>query len=228
MVTSTMWMHTFISMSPARRIHPNSVARMCQRWQTTQILLKNISLKHDAIISTITLDRPKANAMGSQMLDELSRVMDILEHDSTRCVILTSSSPKVFSAGADLKERAAMSLAEAEEFVHRLRTTMVRFSKLPMPTICAVEGVAVGGGLELALAADIRIAGRNAVFGLPETSLAIIPGAGGTQRLPRLIGEARAKELIFTGRRIDAETAHEYGLVQHVVNAGHADERAIE
>jgi methylglutaconyl-CoA hydratase len=222
-----MWINR-LSLKAGGRLHPERFASLQQRWQTSQILLQNISLKHDVMISTITLNRPKANAMGSQMIDELSRVIDILEQESTRCVILTSSSLKVFSAGADLKERAAMNEEEAEVFVHRLRTTVDRFSKLPMPTICSVEGVAVGGGLELAMAADVRIAGRNAVFGLPETSLAIIPGAGGTQRLPRLIGEARAKELIFTGRRIDAETAYEYGLVQHAVDCGHADEKAME
>ena len=117
---------------------------------------------------------------------------------------------------------------EAEEFVHLLRSTMDRFSKLPMPTICSVEGIAVGGGLEMALAADMRIAGRDAVFGLPETSLAIIPGAGGTQRLPRLIGEARAKELIFTARKINAETALTYGLINYMVDSGTAYEKAIE
>lgn len=177
----------------------------------------------------MTLNRPKANAMGSQMLEEFSTIMDVLEQDSTiRCVVLTSSSFKVFSAGADLKERATMTPDEAEEFVHLLRSTMDRFSKLPMPTICSVEGIAVGGGLEMALAADMRIAGRDAVFGLPETSLAIIPGAGGTQRLPRLIGEARAKELIFTARKINAETALTYGLINYMVDSGTAYEKAIE
>jgi enoyl-CoA hydratase/carnithine racemase len=97
-----------------------------------------------------------------------------------------------------------------------------------MPTIAAVEGVALGGGLELALAADLRTASKNAVVGLPETTLAILPGAGGTQRLPRLIGVARAKELIFTGRRIDAMTALEYGILQHVVDEGQAEAKAIE
>lgn len=183
----------------------------------------------NAIVSTITLNRPKANAMGSVFLQELSDSLDTLESDrSIRCVVVTSSSPKVFSAGADLKERATMTMEEASAFVTRLRNTMHRLSRLAVPTIAAVEGVAVGGGLELALAADLRIAGSNAVFGLPETSLAIVPGAGGTQRLPRLIGVARAKELIFTGRRIDAVTALNYGLVQHVVESGNADNKAIE
>jgi methylglutaconyl-CoA hydratase len=219
-----MWMHRLLWQRPN-----NLAQRICHRWNTTEILLKNISLQPNSIISTMTLNRPKANAMGSQMLEEFSSIMDVLEQDSTiRCVVLTSSSFKVFSAGADLKERATMTLDEAEGFVHLLRSTMDRFSKLPMPTICSVEGIAVGGGLELALAADMRIAGRDAVFGLPETSLAIIPGAGGTQRLPRLIGEARAKELIFTARKINSETALAYGLINYMVDSGTAYEKAIE
>lgn len=196
-----------------------------------QVVLNQLSHQdHDnAIISTIALNRPKANAMGSTMLQQLSETLDTLETDmSTRCVVVTSSLPKVFSAGADLKERAGMSMEEASAFVTRLRNTMQRLSQLAIPTIGAIEGVAVGGGLELALAADLRIAGSKAKFGLPETSLAIVPGAGGTQRLPRLIGVARAKELIFTGRRIDATAALEYGLVQHVVEHGDAETKAIE
>jgi methylglutaconyl-CoA hydratase len=167
--------------------------------------------------------------MGGIMLQELAETLDTLENDDEiRCVVVTSSSPRVFSAGADLKERATMTMEEAAAFVTRLRNTMQRLSRLPMPTIAAIEGVAVGGGLELALAADLRIAGMNAKFGLPETGLAIIPGAGGTQRLSRLIGVARAKELIFTARRIDASTALDYGLVQHVVESRQADSKAIE
>lgn len=121
-----------------------------------------------------------------------------------------------------------MTIEEASAFVTRLRMTFHRLSCLPIPTIAAVEGVAVGGGLELAMATDIRVVGASSTFGLPETSLAIIPGAGGTQRLPRLIGVARAKELVFTGRRINATAALEYGLVQHVVDQGQADHTAVE
>jgi enoyl-CoA hydratase/carnithine racemase len=183
-----------------------------------------------ATIAQITLNRPKANAMGIEMIRMLRECLDQLEDvdDTTRCVVLTSHSDKVFSAGADLKERATMNLDEAEEFVSLLRGTMERVAGLPIPVIAAVEGVAVGGGFELALAADIRIASIKATLGLPETSLAIIPGAGGTQRLPRLIGAATAKELIWTGRRISGEEAYSYGLVQHVVPPGEATNRAID
>ena len=182
-----------------------------------------------AFVSTLTLNRPKANAMGAVMLQQLNDSIHTLEHDeSARCLVVSSSSPKVFSAGADLKERATMTQDEAVTFVTKLRGTMERLARLPIPVLVAMEGVALGGGLELALAADIRVAGRNAIMGLPETTLAIVPGAGGTQRLSRLIGVARAKELIFTGRRIDAVTALDYGIVQHVVDAGEAENKAIE
>jgi enoyl-CoA hydratase/carnithine racemase len=135
---------------------------------------------------------------------------------------LTSASPKVFSAGADLKERSQMtSLQQVQDFVHKLRWTFHRLSVLRIPILTAMEGVALGGGLELALATDIRIASEHSCqMGLPETSLAILPGAGGTQRLAQCIGLARAKEMIFTGQRINSRTAYEYGLIQHVVPDG--------
>lgn len=183
-----------------------------------------------ATISTITLNRASAaNAMGKIMMSEFQEILRHLEDESdSRCVILTSSVPKVFSGGADLKERKTMTILQAQETVDTLRATMERVARLPMPVVAAVEGVAVGGGLELALAADLRIVSKSAVFGLPETSLAILPGAGGTQRLPRLIGIARAKELIWTARRIDASTAERYGLVEKVVEDGETLTAAIE
>jgi len=196
-------------------------------------------------ITKITLNRPKANAMGRQMISELRNCLDILEggfasdtdrNGSTpettagsRCIVLTSCSEKVFSAGADLKERSAMTEDETCAFVTLLRNTIERVALLPVPVIAAIEGVAVGGGLELALAADLRIASQRALLGFPETSLAIIPGAGGTQRLPRLIGASRAKELIWTGRKLRGETALDYGLVNEVVPEGRsATERAMD
>lgn len=188
-------------------------------------------------ISILTLNRPEAaNAMGHQMIQELQECIEQIEQQlqppppsslssptntATRCVILTSASPRVFSAGADLKERSQMTIHQAENFVTKLRDTFHRLSQLPIPIIAAIEGTALGGGLELTLAADIRIASeQNAVLGLPETSLAIVPGAGGTQRLSRLMGIARAKEMIFTGQRIASRTAYQYGLIQHVVPDG--------
>jgi methylglutaconyl-CoA hydratase len=167
-------------------------------------------------IGLITLNHPPANAIGRVFLQQLTYEMKCLE--DARCIILHSAlAPKVFSAGADLKERATMTMEEAEAFVVQLRTTMQELSDLPVPVIAAIDGVAVGGGLELALAADLRVISARSKVGLPETSLAIVPGAGGTQRLPRLIGEGRAKELIWTGRRLSGVEAAEYGLATRLV-----------
>jgi methylglutaconyl-CoA hydratase len=185
----------------------------------------------DRLIAKVTLNRPKANAMGSVMVQEFRECLDTLEDSTTtrtaRCVVLTSFSDRVFSAGADLKERREMSQDQAADFVTLLRDTMERVAQLPIPVIAAIEGVAVGGGLELALAADLRIASSQATLGLPETTLAIVPGAGGTQRLPRLIGVAKAKELIWTGRRVDGDQAYAMGLVNRVVLPGEATQQAV-
>jgi len=190
-------------------------------------------------ITRLILNRPKAaNAMGMTLLNQLEESLEQIEQQQqqqstdtqirSRCVVITSTSSKVFSAGADLKERKKMTIEEAEHFVTRLRNTFQRVAELSIPVICAIEGVAVGGGLELALACDIRIVGINAQLGFPETSLAIVPGAGGTQRLSRLIGVSRAKELIWTGRRLSSMEALEYGIVNKVVipkDDGHTTEQ---
>lgn len=183
----------------------------------------------DAGIVLLGLDRPGArNALGRQLLGELEAALVALATDpAARVVVLHSLVPGVFCAGADLKERAGMTAEEAEAFVDRLRATFSRLEALPMPTVAALEGAALGGGLELALACDLRVAGE-VVLGLPETGLAIIPGAGGTQRLPRLIGRARAKDLIFTGRRLDAQEALALGLVDRRSAPGEALQAALE
>ncbi|KAJ9533470.1 hypothetical protein QJQ45_026535 [Haematococcus lacustris] len=152
-------------------------------------------------ISLLSLSRTDArNAIGRQLLRELLEAVNTLRQErSTRCVVLRSTVPGVFSAGADLKERAGMTQAETKEFVNRLRRVFNEVHALPMPVVAVIEGFALGGGAELALAADIRVASDDAVFAFPEAQLGIIPGAGGTQRLPRLVGASRAKDLIFTG-----------------------------
>lgn len=130
------------------------------------------------------------------------------EHANANCIILRSSQPGMFCAGADLKERKGMTKEEGEAFVRKLRAIFTMLETMACPTISIVDGPALGGGCELALCTDMRIATQQAIFGLPETSLAIIPGAGGTQRLPRLVGASIAKELIFTGDRLTAAQAH--------------------
>ncbi|KAL6634854.1 hypothetical protein ACP70R_027525 [Stipagrostis hirtigluma subsp. patula] len=189
----------------------------------------------DAGIVELRLERPEAkNAVGKEMLKGLRSAIEEVEADATANVVLVASSvPKVFCAGADLKERRLMGPGEVRDFVNSLRSTFSSFEALSIPTIAVVEGVAFGGGLELALSCDLRICGEDAKFSLPETGLAIIPGcnyqkAGGTQRLPRIVGRSRAKELIFTGRRFDAVEAVTMGVVNYCVPAGEAYQKALE
>jgi methylglutaconyl-CoA hydratase len=184
----------------------------------------------DVGLILLGLERPAArNALGRGLVGELEVALQEIAADPTaRVVVLHSLVPGVFCAGADLKERSGMSPAEAEAFVDRLRAVFGLVERLPMPTLAAVEDTALGGGLELALAADLRVAGAAAQLGFPETSLAIIPGAGGTQRLPRLVGPSRAKDLIFTGRRLGAAEALAMGLVDRIAARGEALEVALE
>jgi methylglutaconyl-CoA hydratase len=193
----------------------------------------DIRLEHlagaDAGIVLLGLDRPSAkNALGRQLLSEFRGELRLLHTDpAARVVIVHSLVPGVFCAGADLKERAGMSPEEAAAFVQGIRAAFTELEALPMPVIAVLDGAAFGGGLELALAADLRVAGDGSQIGLVETALAIIPGGGGTQRLPRLIGISRAKELIFTARRFGAKEAGRLGLVDRVVAAGTALESAL-
>ncbi len=179
------------------------------------------NLIHEGDARLIQINREEAmNALSTALLRELSAALDAVREDSrARCVILTGAGSRAFCAGADLKERRSMSEDEARLAVGRIRAVVEGFADLPIPTIAAVRGVALGGGLELALACDLRVMAADATVGLTETRLAIIPGAGGTQRLSRLVGVARAKDLIFTGRRISGQEAGQFGLAQYVVAA---------
>lgn len=180
----------------------------------------NVQLNIDVLgIATITLNRPnKANALSQQLLIDLTKAIEQISQDENiRVIVLTSSGDKAFCAGADLKERAVMNEKEVKQTVELIGRTLNRLEALKKPVIAAINGVALGGGLELALACDIRFASNKAKFGLTETSLGIIPGAGGTQRLPRLIGKGKAKELIFTAKVVDAIEANHLGIVEYVV-----------
>ncbi|TPX67406.1 hypothetical protein SpCBS45565_g03798 [Spizellomyces sp. 'palustris'] len=189
----------------------------------------------DTGISVLNFNRPAAkNALGRVFMKQFQYALDEMRFDDqVRVVIVRSLVNKVFCAGADLKERATMTPAEVAAFVYGLRTAFGNLESLPVPTIAAIDGAALGGGLEVALSTDIRVAGAGAKFGLPETRLAIIPGlnwcrsAGGTQRLPRLIGIPKAKELIFTARTLNSEEAEKIGLVNHAT-AGSAYNKALE
>jgi len=180
-------------------------------------------------IATITLNRPEAaNSFSLQLLYELHEaIYEVKFRSDVRCVIITGAGEKAFCAGADLKERAGMDLTQVKRTVSIIRGNIDDVETLPQPVIAAINGVAFGGGLELALSCDIRIAAEHCKLGLTETSLAIIPGAGGTQRLPRLIGKGKAKELIYTARRITATEALKIGLVEHVVPMESLYEKAL-
>ncbi|XP_043717093.1 probable enoyl-CoA hydratase 2, mitochondrial isoform X1 [Telopea speciosissima] len=166
-------------------------------------------------IIEVNLDRPGAkNAIGKDMLKGLQLILEAINKDpSANVAMICSSVPKVFCAGADLKERKTMNPSEVQLFVNSLRSTFSSLEALHVPTIAVIEGAALGGGLEMALSCDLRICGEEAVFSMPETGLAIIPGAGGTQRLPRLVGRSVAKELIFTGRKINGRDAISMGMI---------------
>ena len=174
--------------------------------------------KEDSGILTLTLNRPDImNSLNFSLLHALRDQIEAVRFRSDiRVVIITGSGERAFCAGADLKERATLQPEQVKEFIFTIRNLFTSIEQLNKPVIAAVNGIALGGGTELALASDIRIASNTASMGLTETRLAIIPGAGGTQRLPRLVGKGKAKELIFTGQRLDAQEALKIGLVNKI------------
>lgn len=181
-------------------------------------------------VAVLTFMRAEAaNALSVQMLHEINEALEAIHEDrSIRVVIVTGDGEKAFCAGADLKERKGMNEGETRKTIALIGKTMNHFEALAQPVIAAINGVAFGGGLELALACDIRIASNTAKMGLTETALGIIPGAGGTQRLPRLIGIGKAKELIYSARRLSAEEAYQYGMIEHIAQPEKLLEQAKE
>ncbi|EKN69436.1 methylglutaconyl-CoA hydratase [Neobacillus bataviensis LMG 21833] len=186
------------------------------------INLEKVILKVESHLAVVTINRPdQLNCFDYETLLQLEEVVDGLKHDKDiRVVIITGAGEKAFSAGADLRERRTLSEKEVHRNVNMIRSVFTKIEELPQPTIAAVNGYALGGGLELALVCDFRIAVKEATMGLTEVSWGIIPGAGGTQRLSRLIGTSKAKELILTARKIGASTAFELGLINKVVEKG--------
>lgn len=180
---------------------------------------ENIIFEDTEGIATITFNRPKAlNALNDHLLDEFSAALDDIEADEDiRVLILTGSGEKSFVAGADITELATFNTLQGKLFSRKGQLIIGRLQELAIPVIAAVNGFALGGGSEMALACDFIYASENAMFGLPEITLGIIPGFGGTQRLPRLIGSNRAKEMIFTGKLIPAAEAKEIGMVNRVL-----------
>jgi enoyl-CoA hydratase len=179
---------------------------------------ETIILEKKERIATITLNRPPMNPLNRKMYEELGQTSEELNADpEVKVVIITGAGEKAFAAGLDVKEVEGKTVTNMKDFQAFSRDAASQVAAIEKPVIAALSGLALGGGLELALCCDLRIASEGTRFGQPEVTLGIIPGGGGTQRLPRLIGAARAKELLFTGAMIDAQTALEMGLVSKVV-----------
>jgi enoyl-CoA hydratase len=180
---------------------------------------KNIITESNNGYAVLTINRPnKLNALNIETIDELHHALNVLDNDKeVKVIIITGSGDKAFVAGADISEFADFDVKEGKELAANGQDILFNFiENLSTPVIAAVNGFALGGGLELAMACHIRVASDNAKMGLPEVSLGVIPGYGGTQRLPQLVGKGRAMEMIMTAGMIDANTAKDYGLVNHV------------
>jgi enoyl-CoA hydratase len=179
-----------------------------------------IKLTKDEAVALLTVDRPEAlNAMNAEMLDELAAVLDEVEADDQVQVLVITGTGRAFIAGADIGHMSGFSPQQAKEWSEKGQRTVGKLEKMNKPVIAAINGYALGGGTELALACDIRVASEKAVFGQPEVKLGMIAGFGGTQRLPRLVGHGMAKEMLFTGDHYDAQAALRMGLVNAVVPA---------
>jgi enoyl-CoA hydratase/carnithine racemase len=176
-----------------------------------------VRLEVDGGVGTILLERPPMNAISRQVQEEIRAVAAEASARTDVRAVVVYGGPKVFAAGADIKEMVTWSYADVAAAGAELQASFTAVARIPKPTVAAITGYALGGGLELALCCDFRVAGDNARLGQPEIALGIIPGAGGTQRLPRLVGPARAKDIVFTGRFVGADEALAIGLVDQVV-----------
>lgn len=190
-----------------------------------------VSCQREGEFAWITIQRPEVmNCLSFPTLRRFRTLLEELRADlSLRCLLLTGAGERAFCAGADLKERRSMPLERVPAFVRNIRALMDDVEAMPQPTVAVINGFCFGGGTELALACDLRVAAAHAELGLTETSLAILPGAGGTQRLPRLVGKSRAKDLILTGRKLGAAEAERIGLVNRAAAPGalHAAAREL-
>ncbi|MGW2523555.1 enoyl-CoA hydratase/isomerase family protein [Streptomyces sp. NPDC001617] len=189
--------------------------------------MPRIRLDTDGPVVTVRLDHPPLNAFDTEQRRELAAVVRELADDSGVRAVVLYGGERLFAAGADVKALALMDAEEVRGWNRALQRTFDEVARLPVPVVAAITGYALGGGLELALAADYRLAAGDAILGQPEVQLGIIPGSGGTQRLTRLIGPSRAKNLLMTGRRVDAEEALRLGLVDEVVPPGEVHDAAL-
>ena len=176
-----------------------------------------VTYEQDGFVGVVTINRPKAlNALNSEVLKEIEATFDAIDLDATRAVVLTGAGDKSFVAGADIGEMSTLTKAEGEAFGKTGNDVFRKIETFPIPVIAAVNGFALGGGCEISMSCDIRICSENAIFGQPEVGLGITPGFGGTQRLARIVGVGKAKEMIYTAFNIKAEEAYRIGLVNAV------------
>jgi enoyl-CoA hydratase/carnithine racemase len=186
-----------------------------------------VRIEVDGAVATIRLDRPKMNALSVQLQAELGAAAAVVSKRPDIRAVVIYGGPRIFAAGADIKEMETMSVGQMAAQATRLQDAFIALARIPKPTIAAVTGFALGGGLELALTADFRVLGDTARVGQPEILLGVIPGAGGTQRLSRLIGPSKAKELVFSGRHVRADEALALGIADKVVPADDVYEEAL-
>lgn len=179
--------------------------------------MNEVTITKEGNLAIITIDRPEAlNALNTKILKDLEKCIVELENDKEIYVVLITGSGRAFVAGADISEMFEYSSIEGKEFSRYGNEVFYKLENMSKPTIAVINGFALGGGCELCMACDIRVASENAKFGLPETGLGVIPGFGGTQRLPRLVGSAKALELIYTAEVINADEAKEIGLISYI------------
>lgn len=191
--------------------------------------MNKVELKLEGPIAVVTICNPPVNALDAQVIDEIEQVFDDLSaRAEVLAVVLTGAGEKAFVAGADISQFPSLKRESGRALSRKGQTAFQKIADLPVPVICAVNGFALGGGLELALACDIRVVAENARLGLPETSLGIIPGYGGTQRLTRVVGPSMAKKLIFSAAPVDAVEALHIGLADEVTQAGKSLEEALK
>ncbi|KAK2907653.1 enoyl-CoA hydratase domain-containing protein 2, mitochondrial [Channa argus] len=208
------------STAHSRKLHTEAA-------DTVEVDLKRLEGEDEGIVEVLMCRYKARNALGHVFVSQMREILSTLSNNSAvRVVVFKSLVSGVFCAGADLKERAVMNNTESDLFVHGLRSLMNQIASVPVPTIAAIDGVALGGGLELALACDLRTAAYSAQMGLIETTRGLLPGAGGSQRLPRLVGMTLAKELIFTGKRVGGKTALEMGLLNRAVEQNQTGDAA--
>lgn len=188
-----------------------------------------VRYEQKGFVGIVTIDREKAlNALNGDVLNDLEQAVDAIDENTTRCVIITGAGQKAFVAGADIAAMSSMTKEEGRAFSAKGNAVFRRIEKLPVPVIAAVNGFALGGGCELSLSCDIRLASENALFGQPEAGLGITPGFGGTQRLARTIGVGKAKEMIYACRNVKAPEALQIGLVNAVYPADQLMEEAMK